>query len=198
MPRLSKRVAVNALVAAGAVVTLSTPLGGSVPRAAVPAAPPARFAPDQTSANLAPRRAKPRKPAQSFEEFQVAAGTYLPVELRSRLSSTASRPADYVEGRLLRPITVDGVDVVPAGAAVIGAVSHVEPADAKTPGKLAFSFHVIEHPETGSRAMIKTRVLSYESALPQRGKPLPEVVLEKGSDASVALLAPLLVRLPVR
>ena len=105
---------------------------------------------------------------------------------------TASR------GRLLRPLTTrDGVELVPAGAVISGTVKVAEPAGLKQRGRLAFTFHVVEHPETGSRAMIKASVLTFESEFPAKGKLFGEVRLEKGRDSSVLLLAPLLVRIPV-
>jgi hypothetical protein len=143
--------------------------------------------------------AKPKKPARPrFEEHQIPAGTTLPIELRTRLSSNGNRPADAIEGRLLRPLTTrDGVELIPAGASVLGTVSEAEPAGIKQPGRLAFTFQVVEHPETGSRAMIKASLLTFESEPPVKGKLFADVNLEKGANASVLLLAPLLVRLPI-
>ena len=139
-----------------------------------------------------------KAPRPRFTEHQVAAGTTLPIQLQTRLSSNANRAADGVEGRLLRPLTTrDGLELVPAGAVVSGTVSEAEPAGLKQRGRLAFTFHVVEHPETGSRAMIKASVLTFESEIPAKGNLFAEVRLEKGSDASVLLLAPLLVRIPV-
>jgi hypothetical protein len=89
------------------------------------------------------------------------------------------------------------VELVPAGAVVSGTVKVAEPAGLKQRGKLAFTFHVVEHPETGSRAMIKASVLTFESEFPAKGNLFGEVRLEKGRDSSVLLLAPLLVRIPV-
>jgi hypothetical protein len=138
------------------------------------------------------RPAKPR-----FREYQIPAGTTLPIMLRSRLSSNENRPADAIEGRLLRPLTTrEGVELVPAGAPVLGTVTAAEPAGLKQRGRLAFSFQVVEHPETGSRAMIKAAMLTFESDIPVKGNVFTEVRLEKGADASVLLLAPLLVRIP--
>jgi hypothetical protein len=133
-----------------------------------------------------------------FQEYQIAAGTTLPIELRTRLSSNVNEVGDGIEGRLLRPLTTrDGVELVPAGAVVSGTVRVAEPAGLRQRGKLAFTFHVVEHPETGSRAMIKASVLTFESELPAKGNLFAEVRLEKGRDSSVLLLAPLLVRIPV-
>ena len=138
------------------------------------------------------RPAKPR-----FKEYRIPAGTTLPIMLRSRLSSNENRPADAIEGRLLRPLTTrEGVELVPAGAPVLGTVTAAEPAGFKQRGRLAFSFQVVEHPETASRAMIKAAMLTFESDIPVKGNVFTEVRLEKGADASVLLLAPLLVRIP--
>ena len=66
----------------------------------------------------------------------------------------------------------------------------------KQRGRLAFSFQVVEHPETGSRATIKATTLTYESEMPVKGNVFSEIRLERGTDASVLLVAPLLVRIP--
>ena len=150
----------------------------------------------QHATAAAPRKAsRPAKPR--FSEYQIPAGTTLPIALRTRLSSNENRPADAIEGRLLRPLsTREGVELVPAGAPVLGTISTAEPAGLKQRGRLAFTFQVVEHPETGSRAMIKAGVLTFESEIPVKGNVFTDVRLEKGADASVLLLAPLLVRIP--
>ena len=143
-----------------------------------------------------PRPKKQSRPR--FEEYQIPAGTTLPIALRTRLSSSSNRPTDTIEGRLLRPLTTpDGIELVPAGASVLGTVSVAVPASVKQPGLLTLTFHVVEHPETGSRAMINAAPLTFESQPPVKGKLFPDISLEKGADASVLLLAPLLVRLPI-
>jgi hypothetical protein len=172
-------------VTASGTVALAVPLAGG----------PQAGAAQQPASKPAPRKDRP--PRKTFEQFQVPAGNALPIELRSRLSSNSNRPSDHVEGRLLRPIIADGVELVPAGATVMGTVSQAEPAGLRKPGRIAFTFHVIEHPETGSRATIKASVITFESQPPAKGKVFPDVLLEKGIDASVLLLAPLVVRLPI-
>jgi hypothetical protein len=132
-----------------------------------------------------------------FASYQVPAGTTLPIELRTRLTSNGNEQSDVVEGRLLRPLTTpEGVELVPAGAVVLGTVREVEPAGVKKPGRLAFTFNVVEHPDTGSRATIKAAVLTFASQPPVKGNLFADVLLEKGMDASVLLLAPLVVRIP--
>ena len=139
-----------------------------------------------------------RVPAPRFEEFQVAAGTTLAVDLRTTLSSASSRRAELVEGRLRHALSAGDVELVPAGAVIMGTVSDVEPAGRNTPGRLTFAFHVIEHPLTGSRATIHAAPRTFESVKPRKGKVYADVSLERGIDASVLLTGPLLVRLPVR
>ena len=194
MSRRSVNTGMNLLFAAAALATLSIPNPGA---AGVGAPAPRIDGPSQSASSSTAARRKTRVSKRPYEEFQVAAGTYLPIELHSVLSSNTSQPGDQVEGRLLRAVTVDDVELIPAGATVLGSVSHAEAADARSRGRLAFSFHVIQHPETGSRAMVTMRVLSFESDPPVRGKPLPEIRLEKGTETSAVLLAPLLVRLPL-
>jgi hypothetical protein len=148
--------------------------------------------PKQTSTST-----KTPPPTKRFSEYQVPAGTTIPIELRSRLSSGSSQQSDMVEGRLLRPLeSPEGVELVPAGASVLGTVREVEPAGVKKPGRLAFTFHVVEHPDTGSRATIKAALLTFASQPPVKGNLFADVQLEKGMDASVLLLAPLVVRIP--
>jgi hypothetical protein len=143
------------------------------------------------------QRSAGARPATRYEEYRISAGTALPIELRTVLSSSRSRPMDPVEGRLLRAIMADDVELVPAGAVVLGTVSEAEPAGPRKPGRLSFTFTVIQHPETGSRAMIRATVLTFRTDMPNRGQPLPEIHLPKGLDATVTLLQPLLVRLPL-
>ena len=171
-------------VLAGALALCLTSVPGQVTAAAgVPGQP--------VSGRAAKAVVKP-----DHEQFQVAAGTTLPIELRTRLTSSGNRRADVVEGRLLRAVTADDVELIPAGATVMGTVSEAEAAAPKRPGRLVFAFHVIEHPQTGSRATITAAARRFESEPPVKGKIYADVVLEKGADASILLTAPLVVRLP--
>jgi hypothetical protein len=149
----------------------------------------------RVSASLGKTKQPSRRPR--FNDYQLPAGTTVSIELRSRLSSSGSRSADAIEGRVLRALTTSGgIELVPAGAIVLGTVSEAKPAGIRRPGRLAFTFQIIEHPETGSRATIRTETLTYESQPPAKGHLFADVRLDKGADASVVLLAPLLVSIP--
>jgi hypothetical protein len=137
------------------------------------------------------------RPSQRAEyaDYQVPAGTYLQIELRTNLSSNSSSADDPVDGRLRLPLTSGGIEVVPAGTTLLGTVREVESAGKKQRGRLVFAFHILEHPETGSRATIKTSELTFASPSPKKGNVYPELKLEKGQEVSVSLLAPLTVRI---
>jgi hypothetical protein len=102
-----------------------------------------------------PQRAGTEATRSAHRDYQVPAGTYLQIELRSALSSNANAPGDPVDGRLRAPLVSEGVELVPAGAAVLGTLRLVESAGKRQRGGLVFAFHAIEHPETGSLATIK-------------------------------------------
>ena len=98
----------------------------------------------------------------------------------------------------MRPIVSGETELVPAGASVLGTVTEVEPAGNKVRGWISVSFHVVEHPETGSRATIRSAVATWESEPPAKGKIYPEVRVERGEEIIVTLHAPLVVRIPVK
>ena len=63
-----------------------------------------------------------------FREYTVPEGTRLSLEMESSVSSETSRAEDPVEARLESPIRIDGVEVLPAGARVLGEVATVQDA----------------------------------------------------------------------
>ena len=136
----------------------------------------------------------------AYRTFQVPAGTRLPIELRTALASDRNQPQDYVRGRLRDAIVQDGVELVPAGAPVLGTITAAMAASKpKDRGRLSFRFHVIEHPETGSRVSIRTESIELDGTFadpkrPKKGE--AEVRLSPGADVSVSTLEPFLVYIP--
>jgi hypothetical protein len=133
-----------------------------------------------------------------YTDHQIPAGLAITVELRTSLSSNSSQKDQEVRGRLVRPIVSGEAELVPAGASVLGTVTEVEPAGNKARGWISVSFHVVEHPETGSRATIRSAIATWESEPPAKGKVYPEVRVERGEEVTVTLRAPLVVRIPVK
>ncbi|MDE3154831.1 MAG: hypothetical protein KGN76_06990 [Acidobacteriota bacterium] len=77
---------------------------------------PAPAAPQTASAPPAPR------------PVEVAAGTVLHLRLDTRVGSVVSQVGDPVRASVDRPVRVDGREIIPAGAAVIGRVIDVREA----------------------------------------------------------------------
>src|SRR4030095_10821683 len=93
--------------------------------------------------------------------------------------------------------------LVPSGAVVLGTVTEAAPAlNKKDRARVAFRFNVLEHPLTGSRVPIRTETRALEV---EAGKKKPkaegaaafnQIRLEPGSDVSISLHEPFLVRIP--
>jgi hypothetical protein len=139
----------------------------------------------------------------SPSDHQVPAGTMLFIELRTPLASDSSQPQDQVRGVLKSAITIDGLELVPAGSVVLGMVTDAEAAVRKTDrAKLALRFNVLEHPQTGSRVPIRTdiRPFAVDAGKKKKGAEGPaafnQVRLDAGADVSVSLREPFLVRIP--
>lgn len=60
-----------------------------------------------------------------FREVTIPAGTVLPVELQTTVSSVSSSPEDPVRATLRRPVTVDGYEAIPTGSRLTGVVTAV-------------------------------------------------------------------------
>lgn len=150
-----------------------------------------------TGANTGSQK-KPR-----LTQFTVPAGTALTIEVRTALRSDAGSAAQQIDGRLVLPLFSDGLEVVPAGAAVYGAIGAVAPADRSAPGRIEIAFHVIEHPGTGSRATITTSTLTFKGERLAKKRmfgfstvQMTEARIEEGEIVSCSLLAPLVVFIP--
>ena len=138
-------VASSAAPAATTVTAAPARPGASRPVESAPAAPtaPAMSAPPAaTTAAAAPAPAAP--PAPTVREVTIPTGTTLAVELRTAVASDTSAVEDRVQGVLRRALVVDGVEVVPAGAAVSGVVTEaLRSARVKGRARLALRFNSI-------------------------------------------------------
>jgi hypothetical protein len=66
-------------------------------------------------------------PRATFREVRVPAGAEATVRLVTSASSETSHPEDVVQAETVRPVVVDGAEVVPAGARVRGVVTEAMP-----------------------------------------------------------------------
>jgi hypothetical protein len=144
---------------AAAVATTGTapgmPARSDAPAAKGPDAPDAKNDEPQRPAN----RAVDRK--VEYREVTVPAGTRLSVELTSSVASNTSHAEDAVRGRLRRPVTVGGVEALPAGSVVLGHVTSAHPpGKVKGRASVAFRFNQIDLPGEGGREAISTATYS--------------------------------------
>lgn len=117
------------------------------------------------AAGAATPRADADRPAlPAYREITVPAGTVLPIDLRTTVSSEKSRVEDQVRGTLRRAVTVDGVEVIPAGAVVLGSVTEAErSARVKGRARVAFRFSTLERPDDPERIGIRTASIVREA-----------------------------------
>jgi hypothetical protein len=130
----------------------------SRPRTSQPARSEARPAPIPAEA---PRLSPAPRPAPVVRFVTIPAGTALPLELTSAVSSETAQVETPVSARLRRAVMVDGETVLPAGAVVNGEVSEVDRAGrVKGRSRLALRFTsvVID----GRRESLRTNPVAFE------------------------------------
>jgi hypothetical protein len=115
------------------------------------------------SAEAAVERAADDRP--KYREVTIPTGTVLPVELQSAVASDTSNVEDPVRATLRRAIVIDGVQVLPAGTAVLGHVTAAErSARVKGRARIAFRFTRLDPPGDAERVTIRTGVISRVAA----------------------------------
>jgi len=108
--------------------------------------------------------APPAPPVPEYRQVQVPAGTALAIELGSTVGSETSRVEDQVRGTLRRAVTIDGVEVIPAGATVLGTVTQAQrSARVKGRARVAFRFSRIDRPDDAEPLAISTAPIAREA-----------------------------------
>ena len=143
--------------------------GGAVATTGTGAASGEPSQPERRDADEPPARERePRGPAAreeartpAYREVTLPAGTVLPLTLRTAVGSDTSRVEDQVRATLRRPVTVSGVQALPAGTALTGHVTHAkQSARVKGRGEVAFRFTRIDLPGDGGLTNIRTGTVS--------------------------------------
>jgi hypothetical protein len=123
----------------------------------------------------------------TVREVTLPAGTTLPVTLDTSVGSDISRVEQPVQGHLRRAIVRNGVEVVPAGAAVSGYVTSARrPGRVKGRGYIAMRFTQIAVPHEGN-ARITTATVS-RTAPATKGKDAIEILAPAAGGAVVGRL----------
>jgi hypothetical protein len=138
-----------------------------------------------------------------FDEFKIAAGTSITIQIKTALSSDSNHNGDQVVGSLVLPLASGETELVPSGAPVFGSVGEVRvPEREAGPGHLELRFMIIEHPETHSRVRIRATPVSVDGErvkTRKRGLPatkLTDAQVAPGTVVSVTLLEPFVVKIP--
>jgi hypothetical protein len=121
----------------------------SAPAADAKAAP--SVAADKPVATAGSPSAVASSSAPAYREVTLPAGTMLPVDLETSVGSDISRVEQPVHARLRRAVTVNGVQVLPAGTAVSGHVTAARrPGRVKGLGYVAMRFTDLDTPGAGT------------------------------------------------
>ena len=120
------------------------------------------------------RVVEPTKPVElppiaKFREYTVPAGTPLKLTVQSAVSSETSKIEDAVDAKLADSVSVDGVEVLPAGSAVRGTVASAESAG-KVKGR-------------ASLGLLFSSVTAYSEKFPISARWAAEAASTKKSDA---------------
>jgi hypothetical protein len=111
-----------------------------------------------------PRSVRPAAAEPAYREVTIPAGTVLPVELRTTVSSENSEVEDAVRGTLRRGVTIDGVEVLPAGTTLAGHVTLAErSARVKGRARAGFRFTALDPPGDPERIAIRTNAVTAQA-----------------------------------
>lgn len=95
----------------------------------------------------------------AVREVTLPAGTVLPVDLETSVGSDISRVEQPVQARLRRAVTVNGVEVLPAGTAVSGHVTAAQrPGRVKGRGYVAMRFTEVDTPGPGMSRITSAQI----------------------------------------
>jgi len=132
-----------------------------------------------------------RSPASgsAFMEVTLPQGTTLPLSLTSSVASDTSAIEDAVTAELTHAITVDGLDVLPAGARLSGVVIEVD-GSGRVTGRAMIRFRFRSLRTGNTHYNVETAGVSPLAT----GTTAQEVRLGPGADVSTYLTVPLRVR----
>jgi hypothetical protein len=118
------------------------------------------------AAEITPRPAAQTR-ALPPNAHRVPIGAVLNAKLRTPVDSRTAQRNDQIDAVLTDAVVEDGVELIPAGSVLHGAIVLAERATKDAPrGRVEMMFTVVQHAETRSRAAIRTRTLTFEAEPP--------------------------------
>ena len=119
----------------------------------------------------------------AYREFTLPAGTTLPLELKSAIASDASEVEDTVRATLRNAVTVDGLEVLPAGTELAGHVTQAERSGrVKGRARLAFQFTSLRY--DGERRSLRTDPIVQEAEA-TKGEDATKIGIGAGAGAVI-------------
>lgn len=118
-----------------------------------------------------------------YREFTLPVGTTLPLELKSTIASDVSEVEDTVRATLRNAVTVDGLEVLPAGTELAGHVTEAERAGrVKGRARLAFRFTSVRY--DGERMSLRTDPIVQEAEA-TKGEDATKIGIGAGAGAVI-------------
>ena len=117
-----------------------------------------------SSVGLPPRESAPTPAPRvpEYREVTIPAGTALPLEMTSTISSASAEVEAPVSAKLRNAITIDGENAIPAGTILRGNVTDVE-RSGRVSGRAHLAFAFNEANIRGDRENLKTNPLTFEA-----------------------------------
>jgi hypothetical protein len=123
-----------------------------------------------------------------YREVTIPSGTALPLELKTAVASDTSKVEDQVRATLRSPVSVDGVEALPAGTAVLGHVTAAERSGkVKGVASVAFRFNTIDLPGDAGRESISTATISHVAS-PTKKKDATKIGIGAGAGAAIGAI----------
>ena len=124
-------------------------------------APSDKLQPLPAPANRATSAPAPAVPTARWREVTLPAGTALPLDLTTAVSSETATVETPVTARLRNAVTIDGATALPAGTVLHGSVIDVERAG-RVQGRSRLVLRFTEADVDGARESIRTNPITFE------------------------------------
>ena len=140
---------------------------------------------DDAARSVTPRESAP--PAPVVREVTVPAGTTLPLELMTALSSETATVETPVRARLRQAVNVDGHTALPAGTVLSGTVTDVERAG-RVQGRARLAFEFDSATVNGVRENLRTNPVVFEGEA-SKGDDAKKIGIGAGIGAAIGAIA---------
>jgi hypothetical protein len=122
-----------------------------------------------------------------YRSLKVPAGTSLPLELLTPLSTETAKVEAPVRARLKQSVSADGVAVLPAGTELSGTVTEAQ-GSGRVKGRARLAFTFTEAVVGGARETLRTEPVTFE-AKSTKGQDAAKIGVGAGIGAAIGAIA---------